>query len=191
MALLKRLRQNNKIYRSYRMVLMLWKRNFYGLRQVHSTFFMAGRSKISQDLVAGEEVFINEGCSICPRVKLGRYVLFGPNVTITGSDHCFDLAGTPIIFSGRPKLPETVIEADVWVGSGVLIMAGITIGRGAIIAAHSVVTKDVPQYEIHGGIAAKKIRDRFLSSIDIAKHEAMLKSSVFKGNYCADIGDYE
>ena len=189
MSLLKRLRQNKKIYRGYRMVLMLWKRNIYGFRQVHPTFFMAGHSKISRDLVAAEEVFINEGCSICPRVKLGRYVLFGPNVTITGSDHCFDLPGIPMIFSGRPPLPETIIEADVWVGSGVLIMSGVTIGRGAIIAAHSVVTKDVPPYEIHGGVTAKKIRDRFLSSVDIAKHDAMLKASVVKGNYCADIGD--
>jgi len=188
MSYLSKLRKNESLYRLYRKFVMLWKRNYYGLRQVHSTFFMVGHSKIARDLVTEEEVFIGEGCSICPRVKLGRYVMFGPNVTITGSDHRFDIAGTPMIFSGRPLLRETIIESDVWIGRGAVIMAGLTIGRGTIIAAHSVVTKDVPAYEIFGGVPAKKIRNRFSSPAEMAQHDVMLQGETIKGIYCGDIG---
>ena len=164
-------------------------RRKYGLTNVHPSFFMAGRGKISSDLIAAEEVFLGEACRLCPKVTLGRYVMFGPEVTITGSDHRFDVAGTPMIFSGRPPLAATVIGEDVWVGHGSLIMAGITIGRGAIIAAHSVVTHDVPAYEIHGGIPARKIRDRFKTKEERTLHDAMIDGPVFSGNYCEPIGD--
>lgn len=65
------------------------------------------------------------------------------------------------------KIPETfskgniVIEDDVWIGFGSIILSGVHIGRGAIVAAGSVVTKDVPSYSIVGGVPAKIIRYRF------------------------------
>lgn len=58
-------------------------------------------------------------------------------------------------------MPETVIEDDVWIGQGAILMSGIRVGRGSIIAAGAVVTDDVPAYEIHGGVPARKLRDRF------------------------------
>jgi acetyltransferase-like isoleucine patch superfamily enzyme len=182
MSFLNKLRNNRKIYYFYRYIIMLSKRNYYGLRHVN------GRSIITRDLVAEDHVFIGDGCRICPRVKLGRYSMLASNVTITGSDHRFDIAGTPMIFSGRPPLRETIIDTDVWVGHGAVIMAGVRIGRGAVIAANAVVTKDVAAYEICGGIPAKKIRDRFLLKTEIDKHELMLKGVTINGNYCEDIG---
>jgi acetyltransferase-like isoleucine patch superfamily enzyme len=58
-----------------------------------------------------------------------------------------------------------IIGNDVWIGYGSKIMEGITIGDGAIIAASSIVTKDIPCYEIWGGVPAKKIKDRFSDEI--------------------------
>ena len=55
----------------------------------------------------------------------------------------------------------TIIEDDVWIGTAAIIMSGVTIGRGSIVAAGSVVTKDIPSCEIWGGVPARKIRDRF------------------------------
>ncbi|HIJ94485.1 MAG TPA: CatB-related O-acetyltransferase [Desulfuromonadales bacterium] len=154
---------------------MFLKRRMYGLRNVHPTFFMAGKSLIAKDFRAAEYSFIGEGCRIGPEVSIGAYVMFGPHVTVTGADHRFDIPGTPMIFSGRPKLEKTVIAEDSWIGYGSVIMSGVHIGRGAIVAANSVVTKNIPPYEIHGGVPAKKIKDRFRSQSDIDFHDVMLQ----------------
>jgi acetyltransferase-like isoleucine patch superfamily enzyme len=183
------LRRNLVLYRALRRMVTWCKQKRYGLKHVHPTVFISGRSRISNDLVAAEEVFIGDGCRICPRVKLGRYVMFGPQVTITGSDHRFDVPGAPMIFSGRPSLDETMIGHDVWIGHGALVMAGVKIGRGSVIAAHAVVTKDIPAYQIHGGIPAKKIRDRFSSVEERAQHDAMLDGPVVAGRYCRPLGE--
>ena len=64
----------------------------------------------------------------------------------------------------------TIIEDDVWIGTGSIIMSGITIGRGSIVAAGAVVTKSIPPCEIWGGNPAKKIKNRFNNTEDIEKH---------------------
>lgn len=189
MSLRTYIRNNEGFYMFYRSAIMLLKRKFYGLKHVHPTFFMSGIGRVSKDFVACEYSFIADGCRICPRVSIGRYVMFGPNVTITGSDHRFDVPGTPMIFSGRPKLKETIIEADVWIGYGCVVMSGVRVGRGAIVAANSVVTKDVPPYEIHGGVPAKKIKDRFASVEDIKAHDAMLEQPPARGVFCSSLGE--
>lgn len=68
--------------------------------------------------------------------------------------------------SYEPK-GDTVIKSDAWIGMNAMIMPGVTIGEGAIVAAGSVVTKDVPSYTIVGGNPAKEIKKRFSDS-DIA-----------------------
>ena len=96
---------------------------------------------------------------------------------LLGGDHRFDVVGVPMRFTGRDGLEElqTIIEDDVWVGHGATIMAGVKIGRGAIIAAGSVVTKDVPAYAIVGGIPAKLIRLRFNEQQQKQHNEALDK----------------
>lgn len=117
--------------------------------------------------------------------------MFGPDVAITGSDHRYDIAGTPMIFSGRPPLRPTTIEADVWVGRGATIMAGVRVGRGAIIAAGAIVTKDVPAYEIFGGVPARKIGERFPPGELRDRHDRVLDGSVIDGRYCSRLLDSE
>ena len=64
-------------------------------------------------------------------------------------------------------------------------MAGVRIGRGAIIGAGSVVTKSVPPYEIHAGVPAKKIGERFTDRADRLRHDAVLDGPTVGGRYCA------
>lgn len=177
-------KNNQRVYLFVRGAVMMYRRQRYGLRSVHKSFYMLPGSTISKDLIAHEYSFIAQGAVIGPRVEIGAYVMFGPRVMIVGGDHVFDKPGVPIIFSGRPELPKTTIHADAWLGAGVTLIAGVTIGRGAIVAAGSVVTKDVPPYEIHGGVPAKKIRDRFASQEEIDIHEAMLNKPPTRGEYC-------
>ena len=71
---------------------------------------------------------------------------------------------------------KVTINNDVWIGMKSTIMGGVTVGNGAIIAAHSVVTKDVPPYAVVGGVPAKIIKYRFTEDII----EALQKSEWWK-----------
>lgn len=167
----------NKIREFYRIIRMMIIRRKYNLQNVHKTFYAGGKSKISSDLIAEEYVYIGPNSIIYPKVKIGAYTMLANNVSIIGGDHVFDIPGMPIIFSGRDVLHETVIGKDVWIGAFSVIMAGVTIGEGSIVAAGSIVTKDLEPYTIYGGVPAKKIRARFDTIDDIKKHQEMLKKS--------------
>jgi acetyltransferase-like isoleucine patch superfamily enzyme len=134
--------------------------------------------------VAEDFSFVGSGCLIGPKVHLGPYVMIGPRVVIVGGDHLYNRPGTPIIFSGRPEIGATLVEADAWVGCGATLMAGVRIGRGAIVAAGAVVTKDVPAYEIYGGVPAHKIGDRFPDPCDREAHDRMLALPPRRGEFC-------
>jgi acetyltransferase-like isoleucine patch superfamily enzyme len=128
-------------------------------------FFSQGARSVfkKNSIEAGDYVFIGLDAYIYANVKIGNFVMLASHVTIVGGDHRFDIVGVPVRFAGRDGLEEllTVIEDDVWIGHGCIIIAGTRIGRGAIVAAGSVVTKDVEPYTIVGGIPAKFIKYRF------------------------------
>lgn len=186
--LVKNIIKNNipLVYKWHRRLNTLIKKVLYGLKGIDDTAFISGRSQLSTDLVAGKYVFLGCGCEIGPKVKIGDYAMFGPGVKIIGGDHRYDIPGSPIIFSGRPELKPTIIEPDVWIGHSSIVMAGVRVGRGAIVAAGSVVTKDVGAYAVVGGVPAKFIKARFEQEIDINKHDAMLNEGVYVGRFCDD-----
>lgn len=161
-----------------RMALIRWR---MGLRHVHPTFHCLDGNAISPDLVTGAHSYIGRRCWICPRVTMGRYVMVASEVVILGGDHRFDMAGTPMMFSGRPAVPPTFIEDDVWIGYRAAINAGVRVGRGSIIAAHAVVTQDVPPYTVVGGVPARPIGRRFATEREIAEHERMLSGPTVHG----------
>ena len=78
------------------------------------------------------------------------------------------------------------IEDDVWIGARVIIIHGVSIGRGSIIAAGSVVTKDVAPYSIVGGVPARLIKMRFNKKEQLI-HDVFLKKTPLKGNFCEKI----
>ncbi len=162
----------------------------YPLKHTHSTFFMSGRSAfLTDDFVAGAYSYIGKGCLIGPRVELEPFAMLAPQVAVVGGDHRYDRPGVPVIFSGREELSKTVIGADAWIGYRVTLMAGVRIGRGAIVAAGAVVTKDVPPYEIHGGIPARKIGERFATDAERAIHDDMLTRPPKAGVLTDRLGD--
>ncbi|CAL2060690.1 Hexapeptide repeat of succinyl-transferase [Tenacibaculum sp. 190524A05c] len=104
------------------------------------------------------------------KIKIGNYCSIGQNVAIQESYHNYNnvtsyLLGKNVFKDNNIEdfvsKGDIVIEDDVWIGSNSIILSGVTIGRGAIIAAGSIVTKNINPYEIVGGNPAKKIRDRF------------------------------
>lgn len=122
--------------------------------------------------------------SIIDSYKIGRFSTFGPDVKTVTGEHPTDcvVSTYPAFYSARAQMGFTyvsktcfdefayadfqnkykvVVGNDVWVGSYVRILEGITIGDGAIVAGGALVTKDVPPYAIVGGVPAKIIKYRF------------------------------
>lgn len=138
----------------------------------------------ANDFKTGPYCSMGCNCLIGPKVEFEQYVMLASYIAIIGGDHRIDRPGVPMRFAGRAKVEKTVLEADVWVGHGVTVMAGVRIGRGAIIAAGAVVTKDVPPYEIQAGIPAKRIGDRFADPEERKTHDEMLDQPPKAGVTC-------
>lgn len=119
-------------------------------------FFISKKNTIR----ISDGVFIGRNCNFGSDLVIGEYSMLAPNVSFVGGDHKVVPIGNLLRFSGRDKLKTTIIGRDVWVGYGAIIMHGVNIGDYSIIAAGSVVTKDVPSGSIVGGNPAKLIKFR-------------------------------
>lgn len=121
--------------------------------------------------VLGNNVQFGYNCLFDAPAIISDNVLFAGNVTILGkNDHTFTTPCKTIWHGDRGKSSPVLIENDVWIGYGSIIMSGITIGAGAVVAAGSIVTKDVPPCAVVGGNPAKIIKYRFKSEEDINRH---------------------
>lgn len=129
--------------------------------------------EVGNDVYIGPSAVLNASKS---GITIGNKVMFGPNVTIIGGDHNITRIGR-YMFDVKEKLEENdlpvIIEDDVWVGTGAIILKGVSIGRGSVVAAGALVTKNVPAYSIVGGVPAKVIKMRFTEG-ELAEHERVL-----------------
>lgn len=143
-----------------------------------------------EKMIIGDNFYIGKDSQIECDAIIGNNVIFGNKVGIVGKyDHHFQKLGVPIRLAPRIRDTNynwkglqliTTIEDDVWVGYGSIIMQGVNLGKGGIIAAGSVVTKDTEPYFIYGGNPARKLRPRFESEEDLFKHKAMEKDFLLK-----------
>ena len=111
------------------------------------------------DVTIGNNVQINERTRL-RNVSIGNDVMIAPEVYILHSGHDFTNKEITMRFQGEQFYPLTIIEDEVWIGARAIINAGKKIGKGAIVAAGSVVTKDVEPYTIVGGNPASFIKNR-------------------------------
>lgn len=111
-------------------------------------------------LEVGDYVTIGRGTiiSIKDTLLIGDYTLIGPYVQITDNNHTTKRPN--LIKYQRATIKPIIIGQDCWIGSGAKILAGVTIGNGAVVGANAVVTKDVPPFAIVGGVPAKVIKFR-------------------------------
>jgi acetyltransferase-like isoleucine patch superfamily enzyme len=100
-------------------------------------------------------------------ITIGRDVLIAQAVTVRDTNHAFSGTDRPMAVQGIVTSP-VVIEDDVWIGHGAVILKGVRIGKGSIVAAGAVVTKDVSMYSIVGGVPAKVIGSRTRDKADVA-----------------------
>lgn len=118
-------------------------------------------SGFNRNVEIGEHASFNSNFSIHGkgRVIVGRYFHSAENVTVLTQNHNYDNA-TKIPYDDVIVTKTTIIKDFVWIGHGATLLPGVTIGEGAIVAAGSVVTKDVPDLAIVGGNPAKIIKYR-------------------------------
>lgn len=116
-----------------------------------------GTVEIGDGVSLNANVYIN--ACIGGRIVIGNDVLIAPNVVLRSSDHATDDVDLPIKQQGHVAR-EIIVEDDVWLGANVTVVGGVRIGRGAVVGAGAVVTRDVPPYMIVGGVPARPIRPR-------------------------------
>lgn len=111
-------------------------------------------------LQIGDYVGIGRNCYIAIKdhLEIGSYTRIGPNVTILDQDHTYEKSD--LIMNQHADIQKVKIGKDVWIGANAIVLKGITIGDGAILGAGSVVTKNIPPYEIWAGVPAKFIKER-------------------------------
>lgn len=116
---------------------------------------------LGEGLVIGNNVGIAQGCFIQVRgkVEIGSNIMFGPNVSIFSENHQIS-SRDKLLIDQATKREGVRIEDDVWIGTRSIILDGVTVGRGSVVGAGSIVTKDIPPYSIVAGAPAKVIRTR-------------------------------
>ncbi len=129
----------------------------YGLNVENGVYFGKG-----SDFKVGNEVGLGSNFKSLNRiVTIGNYLMMGEDILFLGGGHNHADINIPMMYQGGEKKTPLKINDDVWIGARVIILPGCKeIGKGVIIGAGSVVTKDIPDYAIVGGNPAVVIRYR-------------------------------
>lgn len=133
----------------------LFKRAGSAINVEHGAYFGDG-----SELEIGDRSGIGVDSFLYGPVRIGADVMMGPEVLIFTANHCFDRIDVPMRGQGHQPACEVVIEDDVWIGQRAILLPGVRVRRGAIIAAGAVVTRDVPAFSIVGGNPARVLRSR-------------------------------
>lgn len=111
-------------------------------------------------IIIGDYSGLGVNCTCVGSITIGAYVMMAPDVIIITCSHDISDVTRPMMFQGSTEPQPVVIEDDVWIGTRCIIMPGVVVHKGSIIAAGAVVTKDVPAYSIVGGVPAKVLKYR-------------------------------
>lgn len=146
----------------------------YG-RNVH--FHLSSLIWPNRKIVFGDNVGIGRRCIFLSDLIVGNKVLISSRVSFANrNEHRYDTVGKAIWDSDAGDRACVIIEDDVWIGIGAFVLAPARIGRGAVVAAGSIVTDDVPNYAIVAGVPAKILRMRFTPD-EIVEHERILATT--------------
>ncbi|MCH4890656.1 acyltransferase [Acidaminobacter sp. JC074] len=142
------------------------KNNIYSVNQknVNAPSYISHECKLRYpgNIYIGQNSYINGGfiqASPSSKIVIGDNCLISYNVHLRTESHQYINKFILINEQGHTE-GDIIIGDDVWIGYGAQIMNGVNIGRGAVIAAGSVVTKNVEEYSVVGGVPAKKIKER-------------------------------
>ena len=125
-------------------------------------FKFDGHYRAGPSLVFGDGVFIGTGCEFNIRagLQVGRDGLIASGCRFIDHDHGFASRTEPMNRQDDGAEAPIRLDDDVWIGANCVVLKGVQVGRGAIVAAGSVLTRSVPAYEIWGGVPARRLRER-------------------------------
>lgn len=146
---------SSKIYWSVRMDTPPYRRFWLGKKSVIESYCCINNAV--GDVTIGDYTRIGIHCTIIGPVCIGSHVNLAQGITVTALNHNFEDTSKRIDEQGISTKP-VVIGDDVWIGSNAVILPGVTIGRHVVVAAGAVVTKDVPDNCVVGGVPAKVIK---------------------------------
>ena len=146
----------SKIYWSVRMDTPPYRRFWLGKRSVIESYCCINNAV--GDVTIGDYTRIGIHCTVIGPVCIGSHVNLAQGITVTALNHNFEDATKRIDEQGVSTKP-VVIGDDVWIGANAVILPGVTIGSHCVVAAGAVVTKDVPDNTLVGGVPAKVIKN--------------------------------
>lgn len=147
--------RGSKIYGSVRMDTPPYRRFFLGNHSVIESYCCINNAV--GDVVIGDYTRIGIHNTIIGPVCIGSHVNLAQGITVTALNHNFEDKTKRIDEQGITTKP-VIIGDDVWIGANAVILPGVTIGKHCVVAAGAVVTKDVPDNTIVGGVPAKEIK---------------------------------
>jgi acetyltransferase-like isoleucine patch superfamily enzyme len=159
---------------SLRKLYLYWLRFRYGINPLGEGFRWGYRwNVLRRSVKVGHFAYLGSGTHIIYPTVIGDLCMVAQDTHFAGNDHGFSEPGIPMRIANlwedsRKKI--TIVESEAWIGQRSIVLAGLKIGRGAIIAAGSVVTKDVSPYTIVGGVPAKFIKNRFRNQEEQDRH---------------------
>ena len=124
-----------------------------------NAFFSAEGGSISVGDNTSFNANVHINASVGGKICIGKWCLLGPNVVMRTADHKYDKPELFIRQQGH-RVGDICVEDDVWIGANAVILGDVRIGRGAIVGAGSVVTRNVPSMSIVAGVPAKVIKFR-------------------------------
>ena len=145
----------SKIYWSARMDTPPYRRFWLGKHSVIESFCCINNAV--GDVIIGDHTRIGIHCTVIGPVCIGNHVNLAQGITVTALNHNFSDATKRIDEQGVSTKP-VVIGDDVWIGANAVILPGVTIGSHCVVAAGAVVTKDIPDNTVVGGVPAKVLK---------------------------------
>ena len=145
-----------KIYHSVRMDTPPYRRFWLGRRSVVESYCCINNAV--GDVTIGDYTRIGIHCTLIGPVCIGNHVNLAQGITVTALNHNFEDSSKRIDEQGVSTKP-VVIGDDVWIGTNAVILPGVTIGSHCVVAAGAVVTKDIPDHTLVGGVPAKVIKN--------------------------------
>ena len=152
---------SSKIYWSVRMDTPPYRRFWLGRKSVIESYCCINNAV--GDVTIGDHTRIGIHCTVIGPVCIGNNVNLAQGITVTALNHNFEDTTRRIDEQGISTKP-VVISDDVWIGANAVILPGVTIGRHVVVAAGAVVTKDVPDNCVVGGVPAKVIKQLAVGS---------------------------